>query len=187
MQVCVVGALYLVCLMLMLTLLTGWGKPLIFVTSLIFLFIFCPGFGLWHVMQLQIIPNIEGLKQNGFIKQNLSTFFIRFEFGNFSLPFSFRFPFPSLLSEYNTEKHSQGFHSCLPSWPDELGKNKPSVKSPGPAVKMGLLWACSISGVVQRHTTNPFVFCPAGGSPGLLQHTDTRGWVKSLTSLSSYS
>lgn len=78
-------------------------------------------------------------------KQNYSIFLMRFE--NFSLPFIFCFPFPSLLSEYNIEKHSPGFHSCLPSWPDELEKGKTSDNSLGPAPKTGVLWASNTSGV----------------------------------------
>jgi len=71
------------------------------------------------------------------LKQNHSIFLMKSEFGNSSLLFIFRFPFLSLLSEYNTEKHSPGFHSCLPPWPDELGKGQTSASSPGPAVKPG--------------------------------------------------
>lgn len=39
-------------------------------------------------------------------KQNYSIFLMKFKFGNFSLPFIFCFPFLSLLSEYNRQKHS---------------------------------------------------------------------------------
>lgn len=102
------------------------------------------------------------------VKQNYNIFLIKFEFGNFSLPLIFHFPFPSLLSEYNTEKHSPAFHSCLPSWPDELGKGKTSACSPGPAVKTGVLRAPNTWGVLQRRGTSPSIFCPAGGSAGPL-------------------
>lgn len=108
-------------------------------------------------------------------KQNCSIVLMKFEFGDFSLPFIFHFPFPSLLSEYNIEQHSPGFHSCLPSWPDELGKGKTSVTSPGPAIETGVLWASDTSGIFQRHRTNPNTFCPAGGSAGPFLCPDTRG------------
>lgn len=116
-------------------------------------------------------------------KQNYSIFLMKFKFGNFSLPFIFCFPFLSLLSEYNRQKHSWGFHSCLPSWPDELGKGKTSVNSSGSPVKTGVLWASNTSGVFQRHRTNPSVFW-CSYSLGNFLLPNICFWFLHLTSLS---
>lgn len=94
-------------------------------------------------------------------KQNCSIFLMKFELGNFSLPFIFHFPFPSLWSDYNTEKHSPGFHSCLPSWPDELGKDKTFVNGPGPAVGSGGALGFQHVGWFSQAQSKPIYFLPS--------------------------
>lgn len=89
------------------------------------------------------------------MKTKLQSILNEVSIGNLSLPFIFRFLFPSLLGDYNIEKHSLGFHSRLPSCPDELERGKTSAHHLDPAVKAEVLWASNTSSVFGMQRTSP--------------------------------